>query len=116
MNKKQDNWDKIRKGFRKRHSGEDSMLIGEVEVEIERIFELLDKAREEERKKILKEYKQIEKDGIEVLCQEEVRQYKQTLLEKINDLMKEFANTPLDKRGTGWNWLIKVRKIIKETK
>ena len=32
---------------------------------------------------------------------------------KINDLMKEFANTPVSKRGTGWNWLIKVRDKLK---
>lgn len=35
----------------------------------------------------------------------------------LTTLMREFANTPLDKRKTGWDWLIKARdklKILKD--
>lgn len=32
--------------------------------------------------------------------------------QKITELLREFANTPLDKRGTGWDWLLRVRKEI----
>ena len=32
----------------------------------------------------------------------------------ISKLLHEFANTPLDKRETGWQWLLKVRKLINE--
>lgn len=28
------------------------------------------------------------------------------------DALNEFANTPLDKRGTGWEWLLKGKKLI----
>lgn len=31
---------------------------------------------------------------------------------KIIILLKEFSNTPLDKRGTGWDWLIKIKSLI----
>lgn len=41
---------------------------------------------------------------------------KQELIKEIEkeviDLLKEFSNTPLDKRGTGWDWLIKVKSIL----
>ena len=32
---------------------------------------------------------------------------------KISKLLDEFANTPLDKRGTGWDWLVSLRQILK---
>lgn len=31
---------------------------------------------------------------------------------EISKLLAEFANTPLDKRTTGWEWLLKLRTII----
>ncbi len=40
---------------------------------------------------------------------------KRDAAEKVRLMMMEFANTPLDKRKTGWDWLIKIRdKIEKE--
>ncbi len=29
-------------------------------------------------------------------------------------LMQDFANTPLDKRKTGWNWLLRAKKELEE--
>lgn len=40
-------------------------------------------------------------------------QQKQEILKTITDLLNEFANTPLDKRGTGWYWLKRVKELIK---
>jgi hypothetical protein len=40
--------------------------------------------------------------------------YKVGLIIEIQKLMSEFADTPLDKRQSGWDWLIKARNIIKQ--
>lgn len=32
---------------------------------------------------------------------------------EISKLLSEHANTPLDQRGDGWDWLLKLRKRIK---
>jgi len=41
--------------------------------------------------------------------------FKKELDDTFLHLMKEFANTPIDKRGTGWDWLKKARdKLIEE--
>lgn len=34
--------------------------------------------------------------------------------EKICKLLKQFANTPLDKRQNGWEWLLKMRQEMKD--
>ena len=33
---------------------------------------------------------------------------------KLTELLNEFANTPLDKRGNGWDWLLKARALLQD--
>lgn len=47
-----------------------------------------------------------------VFIKELLAKEKSIMDEKVIQLMREFSNTPLGKRGTGWDWLGKVRKII----
>ena len=39
--------------------------------------------------------------------------WKQEVRGKIIELRKEFANTPIKKRGTGWDWLNRVDELLK---
>ena len=42
--------------------------------------------------------------------------FKQAIIEvrnKITELRREFANTPLDKRLNGWEWLTKLEELLK---
>ena len=52
------------------------------------------------------------KSFIKSLLSSQSSKIKQEMIKEIQDLMKEFANTLLDKRQSGWDWLIKARNII----
>jgi len=76
----------------------------------------------EELMEILKEFDKYTETGvletwIDNYATEILNLFKERLNDTFHHLMKEFANTPIDKRGTGWDWLKKARdKLIEELK
>ena len=53
----------------------------------------------------------------EPIATEILNLFKKELDDAFRHLMKEFANTPIDERGTGWDWLKKARdKLLEELK
>ena len=88
-------------------------LLFKIDELVKLICTQISKAKEE-----AKEEAEKMKDDMEILCNARCEQATKEAVEKaqttITKLLNEFANTPLDKRDTGWQWLLRVRESLKK--
>ena len=65
-----------------------------------------------QKDKVLDKWQEDKKYDIKDALSRQKEEWIKTADQKIIDLMREFANTPLDKRGNGWDWLKRAKDTL----